>query len=91
MTLAEATDALRVNARTLERRLAVEGKTYSALLQETRAEVAGNLLIHTDASLSEIAGLLGYSDLSNFNRAFRRWAAVLPSEFRAQRRAESLL
>jgi len=34
-----------------------------------------------------IARLLGYSDLSNFNRAFRRWAAVLPSEFRSQRSA----
>jgi len=76
MTLAEASDALGVNARTLQRRLAVEDKTYSALLQETRAEVAGHLLDHTDASLSEIARLLGYSDLSNFNRAFRRWAAT---------------
>ena len=85
LSIADASHALGLSLRTLQRRLAVEGRSYSALLQETRAEVAGRLLENTDASLSEIAGLLGYSNLSNFNRAFRRWAAVLPSEFRSQR------
>ncbi|MBW2278973.1 MAG: AraC family transcriptional regulator ligand-binding domain-containing protein [Deltaproteobacteria bacterium] len=87
LTIAEAGDALRMGVRTLQRQLAVEDKTYSALVQETRSEVAGHLLEDTDASLSEIARLVGYSNLSNFNRAFRRWAAVSPNEFRSQRSA----
>jgi AraC-like DNA-binding protein len=89
LTIAEASDALGIHPRALQRRLGAEDKTFSAILEETRAEVAGRLLEDTDASLCEIARRLGYSNLSNFNRAFRRWAAVLPSEFRAQRRAES--
>jgi AraC-like DNA-binding protein len=90
LTIAEASDAMGVHHRALQRRLAAEGKTFSEVLEETRAEVAGRLLEETDASLSEIARRLGYSNLSNFNRAFSRWAAVLPSEFRTQRRAEPL-
>jgi AraC-like DNA-binding protein len=88
LTIEEASDALDMHPRTLQRRLAAENETYSAILEETRAEVAGRLLEDTDASVCEIARRLGYSNSSNFNRAFRRWAAFLPSEFRAQRRAE---
>jgi AraC-like DNA-binding protein len=87
LTIEETSDALGMHPRTLQRRLAEEGQTFSAILEETRAEVAGRLLEDTDASFCEIARRLGYSNPSNFNRAFRRWAAVLPSEFRAQRQA----
>jgi AraC-like DNA-binding protein len=34
--------------------------------------------------LVEIAHQLGYFDQANFNRAFRRWAGVTPSEYRLQ-------
>ena len=88
LTIQEASDALGLHPRALQRRLAAEDKTFSAILEEARAEVAGRLLEDTDASVCEIARRVGYSDSSNFNRAFRRWAAVLPSEFRAQRQAE---
>jgi AraC-like DNA-binding protein len=88
LTIEEASDALGMNLRTLQRRLAAEDKTFSAILEETRAEVAGRLLECTDASVCEIARRVGYANSSNFNRAFRRWAAVLPSEFRARRQAE---
>jgi AraC-like DNA-binding protein len=87
LTIIEASDALGMHPRALQRRLAAAGKTFSAILEEVRAEVAGRLLEDTDASVCEIARRVGYSNSSNFNRAFRRWAAVLPSEFRAQRRA----
>jgi AraC-like DNA-binding protein len=84
LTIDEASDALGTSPRTLQRELAAEGKTYSEILKEIRAESARNLLGQTDASLSEIAEQLGYGNLSNFNRAFRRWAAVSPMEFRRQ-------
>jgi AraC-like DNA-binding protein len=85
LTLEEACDALGMNPRTLQRHLAADDTTYSAILDEVRAKVAGDLLENTDAPLSQISRDLGYSNPSNFNRAFRRWAAVLPGEFRAQR------
>jgi AraC-like DNA-binding protein len=87
LTVEEASDGLGMNPRTLQRQLASEDQTYSAILEETRAEVAAKLLKGMEASLSEIARRLGYSNLSNFNRAFRRWASVSPREFREQRRS----
>jgi AraC-like DNA-binding protein len=85
LTAEQASDALGMNLRALQRQLAAEDQTYSAIFEETRAEAAASLLEGAEASLSEIARCLGYSNLSNFNRAFRRWAAVSPREFRAQR------
>jgi len=86
LTIDQASDALGTSPRTLQRELSAEEKTYSEIFEEIRAESARDLLGRTDASLSEIAEQLGYSNLSNFNRAFRRWAAVSPREFRIQRR-----
>ena len=85
-TIEEAAAAVGLNVRTLQRQLSAEGKTYFVLADETRAEMARQLLNESDFSLSEIAERTGYSDLSNFNRAFRRWSRVSPREFRAQSR-----
>ena len=70
----------------MQRRLSSENKTYSELLEEARAEMAQELLEYTDATMSEIAEQLGYSDQGNFARAFHRWASVSPTEFRAELR-----
>jgi AraC-like DNA-binding protein len=91
LTIEEAADAVGLNVRTLQRQLRGEGKTYFVLADETRAEIARELLDESDLSLSEIAERTGYSDLSNFNRAFRRWSEVSPREFRAQRRGVTQL
>ncbi len=84
LTLSEASDALGMSPRTLQRLLAEDGKAYSEVLGEIRSESARDLLGRTDARLSEIAECLGYSTLSNFNRAFHRWSGVSPREYRAQ-------
>jgi AraC-like DNA-binding protein len=84
LTLAEASEALGMSPRTLQRLLAEDGKVYSEVLAEIRSESARDLLELTDAPLTEIAERLGYSTLSNFNRAFHCWSAVSPREYRAQ-------
>ena len=86
LTVNETSEVVGTSVRTMQRRLSAEKKTYSDIIEETRAEVAGNLLENTDATMLEISRQLGYSDQSHFTRAFRRWAAVSPTEFRAQRR-----
>jgi AraC-like DNA-binding protein len=48
--------------------------------------MARELLEDTEATMSEIAEQLGYSDQGNFTRAFHRWASVSPTEFRARLR-----
>ncbi|MEC7121347.1 MAG: AraC family transcriptional regulator ligand-binding domain-containing protein [Pseudomonadota bacterium] len=70
--------------RTLKRQLATEDTSYSALLEEVRHRQAIGLLSRTDLSLERIAEQLGYSDVANFNRAFRRWTGKTPGRWRRE-------
>jgi AraC-like DNA-binding protein len=86
-SLEEVAGALHLSTRTLKRRLAAQGVTYSDLLEEQRREKALLLLRSPSLSLDQVAEMLGYSDPSNFRRAFRRWTGVSPAVYR--RRAAS--
>jgi len=70
------------NARTLQRRLAGHGVSFSRLLQAVRFRISQRLLRDSKMPLTEIATRLGYTDLSNFMRAFKRWAGVGPNDYR---------
>lgn len=69
--------------RTLQRRLAAHGIQFSELVQQNLQRRAFSLLRHTDLSMTEIAGRLGYSDSAHFARAFERWTSMPPSGWRA--------
>jgi AraC-like DNA-binding protein len=75
-------DALRLPAWTIQRRLADSNMTYKDLVEETRRELALHYLRQPHLPLSELAFLLGYSELSAFSRAFRRWTGVSPKAYR---------
>lgn len=77
----EMSRRLHVSVRTLKRRLASEGTTYSDLVEGERRERAFLLLRSADLSIAEIADRLGYSDAANFTRAFRRWTGQSPRAF----------
>ena len=68
--------------RTLRRRLLGEGVTYQRILDETREDLARQYLEYTSLTPKEIAFLLGYSDVSNFRRAFRSWTGRKISDYR---------
>ncbi|WP_095112961.1 AraC family transcriptional regulator [Pseudomonas sp. Irchel 3H7] len=68
--------------RTLQRRLAHEGTTFSALLNEARRQVGLHLLADPSIELKEVAYLLGYEDANSFHRAFREWEKLSPSQWR---------
>lgn len=72
---------LGVPVRTLQRRLARAGLTYSGLVEETRLFLARRLLAQPDAHVAGVAKLLGYRDPSSFSRAFRRWTGDPPRAF----------
>lgn len=80
--LKEVAERLKIGARTLQRRLEGEGRPFYELVTETRATMARKYLRDPSLSLTEIAFRLGYSDLSAFSRAFRRWTRQTPLEFR---------
>lgn len=69
--------------RTLHRQLLCEGESFSALLDQVRAEVAVRYLDDSEYALSDIASLLGFSEPSAFTRWFKRCFGSNPSVWRA--------
>ncbi|HEX7758712.1 MAG TPA: AraC family transcriptional regulator [Caulobacteraceae bacterium] len=67
----QVAEHLGVDRRTIHRRLALEGATFSGLLEETRREIARVQLLSTDYPLGDVAHRLGFSSLSTFSRWFR--------------------
>ena len=66
---------------TLQRQLGAEGTTYRQILESTRQSLAEKYLHSNDYSQAEIAFMLGFTDQSNFARAFKRWTGMSPGEF----------
>jgi AraC-like DNA-binding protein len=80
--LPEAAAALGLTPRTLQRKLAGAGTTFSGLLDLTRRELAQIYLRDRGLSLAEIAFLLGFSEQSSFSHAFRAWFGDTPASWR---------
>jgi AraC-like DNA-binding protein len=74
---------LGMHPRTLGRRLQECGATFQQLLDQTRLEIARQLLRGTRSSVSRISATLGYHDPTVFTRAFRRWTGTTPRAYRA--------
>ena len=74
--------ALNMSVRTLHNRLTSEGTSYREILVQTRRELAEQYMEQQNLSISEIAYTLGFSDCSNFSRAFQRWTGCSPTQYR---------
>ena len=72
---------------TLQRQLVAEGTSYRQILESTRRSLAENYLRSNDYTQAEVAFMLGFTDQSNFARAFRRWTGITPGEFRKSPRS----
>jgi len=66
---------------TLQRQLSAEGTNYKDIRELTRRDLAEQYVREGHYSLSQIAYLLGFSDQSNFSRAFRRWTGHSPGAY----------
>jgi AraC-like DNA-binding protein len=82
LSIENVADRLHMSDRTLKRQLAAEGTSFSTLVDEVRYRHATSLLSRTDYTLEQIADELGYSDVANFSRAFKRWSGRSPSNWR---------
>jgi AraC-like DNA-binding protein len=80
--LADVAAFLGYHPRTLRRRLADEDDTFLALRDNVREAVARELLSLTEVPIGDISMALGFSTHSAFDRAFRRWSGLMPSEWR---------
>jgi AraC-like DNA-binding protein len=83
--LGELARVVGMSERSLRRRLKEVGSGYRPLLEALRAERAADLLCDDRLSLEGVAEQLGFSDASNFGKAFKRWYGVSPDRFRQER------
>jgi len=77
--------ALNVSVRTLQRKLVAHGTTFREVSETVRGRLAEGYLADPKVSIAEVAFLLGFSDQSSFNRAFRRWTGESPGRWRRGR------
>jgi AraC-like DNA-binding protein len=82
LNLRNLAELLYISERSLQRRLTESGTSFRQLQEETRFDLARQLLHETQDSVTEIGFELGYSNPANFTRAFQRWAGVSPRRYR---------
>ncbi len=80
--ITEVAKQLHMSTRTLKRKLAEHDTTFSALRDDQRRQRALLLLDNRDLSIGEVAQKLGYSELPNFTRAFKKWTGQTPVAYR---------
>ncbi|MET0051732.1 MAG: helix-turn-helix transcriptional regulator [Candidatus Thiodiazotropha sp.] len=73
---------LNLSLRNLQRKLQHEGTNFKQLVDETRKALAIEYLTASGKPLIEIGYLLGFTESSNFSRAFRRWTGESPQNYR---------
>lgn len=85
-TLDEVAACLKMPAWTLRRKLTQEGTQFRSILNDTRRDLAQTYIRDTELAFGEIAYLLGFTSAEAFQRAFKRWCAVTPGEYRRTNR-----
>ncbi|HEX5355065.1 MAG TPA: AraC family transcriptional regulator ligand-binding domain-containing protein [Aquabacterium sp.] len=78
-------EQMQLSRRTLNRRLEEEGTTLAGLISEVRMSLADTLLITTTLPLTDIARRAGFTEVTNFSRAFKRQYGCTPRERRGGR------
>ncbi len=81
-SLEQVAQGLGLSPRTLHRRLTEQGSSFRMLSDAVRRSRAESYLRNPAISLVEIAFMLGYTEQSTFQHAFRRWTGMTPGEFR---------
>ena len=71
---------------TLRRRLKAEGYSFQQLKEDTRRDLAFHLIANKQLKIELVAFELGFTEASNFIRAFKGWAGMTPLAYRNLRR-----
>jgi AraC-like DNA-binding protein len=83
----EISRRLGVSQRTLARRLSSERMSFSSVLENLKIDLADRYLADEALSISQVAWLLGYQEVSSFTHAFKRWTKKTPRQMRSQKAA----
>jgi len=85
-TLDVVADQFNLHPKTLQRRLAEDGTTFAALVDQVRKDAADRYLRSTGISLTHLARELGYAEQSVLTRSCKRWFGTGPAAYRNQTR-----
>ncbi|WP_236409908.1 AraC-like transcriptional regulator QhpR [Pseudomonas sp. S31] len=80
--LADAAREIKIQEKLLQARLRDEGTSFSKVVDQVRKEIASFYLKHSELSASELTSLLGYSEISVFSRATKRWFGIASTQLR---------
>ena len=70
-----------LSSRTLQHRLNLEGTSFRKILSDVQASIALTLLSQQHLEVSSVSDLLGFSEVSAFSRAFKKWHGQPPSSY----------
>jgi AraC-like DNA-binding protein len=84
LEMPEAARALGISVRSLRRRLDEEGTSFRELADSARRQAAYSLLAQPELTLQAVSHTLGFSSVTAFHRAFKRWTGMTPAQYRAQ-------
>ncbi|POA56764.1 MULTISPECIES: helix-turn-helix transcriptional regulator [unclassified Pseudomonas] len=82
----QAAEALGMSRQTLARKLAELGTSFLGIRDDLRRDLACSLLVRGSMSVADLAQLLGYSEPSAFQRAFKQWTGLPPGAYRGGKR-----
>ncbi len=80
-SLESVAQQLNISTRTLHRQLKQEGNSFKKIQERHQASIARECLLVYGYSVSQTAANLGFDDVANFRRAFKRWYSCTPSDF----------
>lgn len=78
----ELANALGISEQILSRRLADVDTSYQKIKDNIRKDRAIVLLMNAELSIKEIAYQVGFDEPASFNKAFKKWCALSPSDYR---------
>jgi AraC-like DNA-binding protein len=79
---AKVAEALSVSGRTMRRQLSALGTSYRQVLDQVRSDLAQQYLQNSSLKVEQVAQLPGYTETTDFRRAFKRWLGVSPQDYR---------
>lgn len=88
-TIEDIAASLGISSRTLQRNLTAEGTKFNQELQNVQKILAFGYFKNPDMTTDDVAYLLGYSEVSSFSRAFKKWTGKTISEYREEIQKQS--